>query len=259
MEEQLALAHRVEIGAARTRTAVRACRRARPRRPRRARTRRGCWRGPRASTSPRSPRARSRTPTCRARGSRAGPAGSSRRADHRACSYAAPLPARYRAARATVARYIAPVPSELGSPTLRLTRAQYERSSRTATTAFPKRRAACSPVRYQIPGSGDETTGEVTAVYPCENAAHSARIYRVGGEDLMRATLDANRRDEEIIAVWHSHTHTDAYPSPHRRRAGDGGSEARAAVALPDREPQVRRAGAARLLDPRRRRSPRCP
>ena len=30
----------------------------------------------------------------------------------------------------------------------------------------------------------------------------------------MRSTLDANRRDEEIVAVWHSHTHTDAYPSP---------------------------------------------
>ncbi|HEY7106274.1 MAG TPA: M67 family metallopeptidase, partial [Acidimicrobiia bacterium] len=60
----------------------------------------------------------------------------------------------------------------------------------------------------------DEPTGEVTAVFPCENAAHSAKLYRIGGRDLVRATLDASARGEEIVAVWHSHTHTDAYPSP---------------------------------------------
>jgi proteasome lid subunit RPN8/RPN11 len=101
------------------------------------------------------------------------------------------------------------VPAELGSPTLRLTRQQYETVILHCYDGFPDE--ACGLLAGPL--HGDEPTGEVTAVYPCENAAHSARVYRVGGRDLVRATLDANGRGEEIIAVWHSHTHTDAYPS----------------------------------------------
>ncbi len=107
------------------------------------------------------------------------------------------------------------MPTELGSPTLRLTRAQYEAVIAHCYAGYPEE--ACGLLAGPLaesPGSGEETTGDVTAVYPCENAAHSARVYRIGGKDLMRSTLDANRRGEEIIAVWHSHTHTDAYPSP---------------------------------------------
>jgi [CysO sulfur-carrier protein]-S-L-cysteine hydrolase len=102
------------------------------------------------------------------------------------------------------------MPTELGAPTLRLTRAQYDAVIAHCYDGYPEE--ACGLLAGTL--VGDEITGEVTAVYPCENAAHSARIYRIGGRDLMRSTLDANRRDEEIVAVWHSHTHTDAYPSP---------------------------------------------
>ena len=104
----------------------------------------------------------------------------------------------------------AAVPSDLGSPPLRLTRAQYEQVVAHCFDGFPDE--ACGLLAGPL--ADDEPTGEVTAVYPCENAAHSARVYRVGGRDLVRATLDANSRGEEIVAVWHSHTHTDAYPSP---------------------------------------------
>jgi proteasome lid subunit RPN8/RPN11 len=102
------------------------------------------------------------------------------------------------------------MPTELGSPTLRLTRAQYDAVIAHCYDGYPEE--ACGLLAGPL--VDDTTTGEVTAVYPCENAAHSARVYRIGGRDLMRSTLDANRRDEEIIGVWHSHTHTDAYPSP---------------------------------------------
>jgi [CysO sulfur-carrier protein]-S-L-cysteine hydrolase len=104
----------------------------------------------------------------------------------------------------------APVPSDLGSPTLRLTREQYDAIIAHCYDGFPDE--ACGLLAGPL--DTDEPTGDVTAVYPCENAAHSARVYRVGGRDLVRATLDANGRGDEIIAVWHSHTHTDAYPSP---------------------------------------------
>ena len=90
------------------------------------------------------------------------------------------------------------------------TRAHYETIVAHCFDGYPDE--ACGLLAGPVTGDG-ETTGEVTGVYPCENAAHSARIYRVGGRDLVRATLDANQRGDEIIAVWHSHTHTDAYPS----------------------------------------------
>jgi proteasome lid subunit RPN8/RPN11 len=101
------------------------------------------------------------------------------------------------------------VPDDLGSPTLRLTAAQYDAVIAHCYDRYPDE--ACGLLAGPL--ADGEPTGEVTAVYPCENAAHSARVYRVGGRDLMRATLDAHARDEEIVAVWHSHTHTDAYPS----------------------------------------------
>jgi len=101
------------------------------------------------------------------------------------------------------------VPDDLGFPTLRLTAAQYDTVIAHCYDGFPDE--ACGLLAGPL--ADGEPTGEVTGVYPCENAAHSARVYRVGGRDLMRATFDANARHEEIIAVWHSHTHTDAYPS----------------------------------------------
>ena len=57
-------------------------------------------------------------------------------------------------------------------------------------------------------------TGEVSAAYPCENADRSARTYTVDPRDYLRSMRDAESRGDEIIGVWHSHTHTDAYPSP---------------------------------------------
>ena len=58
-----------------------------------------------------------------------------------------------------------------------------------------------------------EPTGTVTAVYPCTNADSSARTFTVDSRDLIRAMRDAESRGEGLVAVWHSHTHSDAYPS----------------------------------------------
>ena len=57
-------------------------------------------------------------------------------------------------------------------------------------------------------------TGEISGAYPCENADRSARTYTVDPRDYLRSMRDAESRGHEIIGVWHSHTHTDAYPSP---------------------------------------------
>ncbi len=54
-------------------------------------------------------------------------------------------------------------------------------------------------------GPNGEPTGTVTTVYPCTNADHSARTYTVDSRQLPR--------QEDLMGVWHSHTHSDAYPS----------------------------------------------
>ena len=58
-----------------------------------------------------------------------------------------------------------------------------------------------------------EATGFVSEVYPAVNADASSRTYTVDGRDYLRASRDAEARGDDIIGVWHSHTHTDAYPS----------------------------------------------
>jgi proteasome lid subunit RPN8/RPN11 len=100
---------------------------------------------------------------------------------------------------------------ELAAPTLRLRRDHHDVVVAHCYDGFPEE--ACGLLAGPLDATGATPTGEVSAVYPCENAAHSARIYQIGGRDLLRATLDAARHDAEIVAVWHSHTHTDPYPS----------------------------------------------
>jgi proteasome lid subunit RPN8/RPN11 len=63
--------------------------------------------------------------------------------------------------------------------------------------------------------AGDPTDdGAVQRCYPTTNVAHSARLYVVEPREHLRADRDAERRGLQIMGVFHSHTHTDAYPSP---------------------------------------------
>jgi proteasome lid subunit RPN8/RPN11 len=52
-----------------------------------------------------------------------------------------------------------------------------------------------------------------TAAVPTENVAGSARVYEVDPRALLRADREAETRGEQLIGVYHSHTHTDAMPS----------------------------------------------
>lgn len=58
------------------------------------------------------------------------------------------------------------------------------------------------------------TTAQALVCYPAANDAASARIYTVNPRDHLKADRDAEDRGLEIIGVFHSHTHTEAYPSP---------------------------------------------
>ena len=95
------------------------------------------------------------------------------------------------------------------SPTLQLSLEQYEVIVAHCYDGVPDE--ACGLLAGPMPDG--EPTGVVTAVYPCTNADASARTYTVDSRDLLRAMRDAESRGDELVGVWHSHTHTDAYPS----------------------------------------------
>jgi proteasome lid subunit RPN8/RPN11 len=96
------------------------------------------------------------------------------------------------------------------TPTLRLSLDQYNVVVAHCYDGLPDE--ACGLLAGPMDGAG-EPTGEVGGVYPCVNADASARTYTVDSRDLLRAMRDAETRAEELVGVWHSHTHTDAYPS----------------------------------------------
>lgn len=85
-----------------------------------------------------------------------------------------------------------------------------------------------------------EVTGRVSEVYPAVNADASSRTYTVDGRDYLRASRDAEARGDEIIGVWHSHTHTDAYPSPTDIRQAVDPMWVYVIVSLRDESPMLR-------------------
>lgn len=78
-------------------------------------------------------------------------------------------------------------------------------------------------VAHCLAGLPDEACGLLAArpgedtverCYPTANVAASAKLYTVDPRDHLRADRDAESAGLEIVGVFHSHTHTDAYPSP---------------------------------------------
>lgn len=63
-------------------------------------------------------------------------------------------------------------------------------------------------------GTPDGESATATANYPATNAAASSRVYTVEPRDMLRADRAAEDAGLVLLGVWHSHTHTDAYPSP---------------------------------------------
>ena len=61
---------------------------------------------------------------------------------------------------------------------------------------------------------GHPASGKASVCYPTRNDAASSKLYTVNPVDHLKADRDAESRGLEIVGVFHSHTHTDAYPSP---------------------------------------------
>ena len=115
---------------------------------------------------------------------------------------------------------------------LRLTDATYTDMVAHALDDLPNE--ACG-LLAAVPG-----TSKVERLYRCRNAAASSRLYEVEPIDHLKADRDAEARGLEIVAVYHSHTHTDAYPSPTDVGQAPDPTWHYVLVSLKDPEPVVR-------------------
>jgi proteasome lid subunit RPN8/RPN11 len=57
-------------------------------------------------------------------------------------------------------------------------------------------------------------SGKVNICYPAENEAKSARTYTVRPQDVLGAQKKAEELGLDVVGVFHSHTHSEAFPSP---------------------------------------------
>lgn len=55
--------------------------------------------------------------------------------------------------------------------------------------------------------------GAATTVYSLENAEASPFRYSISPQDLFRTIREIEESDEELVAIYHSHTKSEAYPS----------------------------------------------
>jgi proteasome lid subunit RPN8/RPN11 len=70
---------------------------------------------------------------------------------------------------------------------------------------------ACGLLAGTVSADG---TATVRSLHPTPNTAASARVYQVEPSALLRADRAAEAAGGQLIGVYHSHTHTDAKPSP---------------------------------------------
>ena len=121
-------------------------------------------------------------------------------------------------------------------PTLRLTQGQYLAIVGHCYDGLPDE--ACGLMLG--PMVDGEPTGRLTEARPCRNADASARTYTVDPKDMLGAMRAAEASGVEIVGVWHSHTHTDAYPSPTDVRQAVDPAWLYVIVSLRDQAPVLR-------------------
>ena len=74
---------------------------------------------------------------------------------------------------------------------------------------------ARSDTPYEVCGLLATDDGEdVAAHYPIPNAARSMTYYNMEPKAMLHAMNDMDDRGWELLAIYHSHTHTEAFPSP---------------------------------------------
>ncbi len=56
--------------------------------------------------------------------------------------------------------------------------------------------------------------GRAVRVYPMRNAERSPVVYRFDEKEQLQVFNDVEAKGWDLMAFFHSHTHTEAYPSP---------------------------------------------
>lgn len=76
-------------------------------------------------------------------------------------------------------------------------------------------RAHCETV-YPEEGCGlvAGRAGRVTYIYPIDNILHSQTAYEMAPLQQVQTMLEIEAQGNELCAIFHSHPHTPAYPSP---------------------------------------------
>jgi len=85
-----------------------------------------------------------------------------------------------------------------------LPRALYEEIVAHARAGLPNE--ACGVI------AGDD--GRPTRVYPMRNAEESPTVYRFDEREQLHVFNEIEEKGWNLLAFFHSHTHTEAYPSP---------------------------------------------
>jgi proteasome lid subunit RPN8/RPN11 len=67
--------------------------------------------------------------------------------------------------------------------------------------------------------AGSLADGLATTYHPARNADASPLRYSVHADDLVRITFAIEDAGQDLVAIFHSHTHTPAVPSSTDRRA----------------------------------------
>lgn len=75
---------------------------------------------------------------------------------------------------------------------------------------------ACAYDAYPLEACGllVGTGSKVHRFVATTNESASARVYSIPGKELLRAEMAAEDDGLEVIGVFHSHTHSEPYPSP---------------------------------------------
>ena len=58
-----------------------------------------------------------------------------------------------------------------------------------------------------------------TAFHPARNADASPLVYTVHADDLVRIVFEIEDAGQDLVGIFHSHTHSPAVPSPTDRRS----------------------------------------
>jgi proteasome lid subunit RPN8/RPN11 len=122
-------------------------------------------------------------------------------------------------------------------PTLRLTETQYATIIGNCYDGLPNE--ACGLLVGPL-GDDGQPTGVITEARPCRNADASAVTYTVDPRDMLGAMRAAEARGDEVVGVWHSHTHTEGYPSPTDVRQAVDPAWLYVIVSLRDEAPMLR-------------------